>query len=331
MAIGIGRRQFITALGGATIAWPLAARAQQQALPVIGFLHAGVADGFAREIAGFRQGLHETGYDEGRNVAIEFHWAEGHYDRLPDMAADLVRRNVAVIVAAPTPTAIAAKAATSTIPIVFEIGIDPVASGLVASLNRPGGNITGIANMSVALVTKLLEVMHQVVPDTKLLAVLLNPTSEASAQIESDAARASQASLGIQVQFLPASTIGDIEAAFAKAVELHVGGLVVGADPFFVSKHMEIAALAARYRVPTIDIERDFATAGGLISYGADLADAYRLTGAYVSHILKGEKPADLPVQQSTKVEMVINLKAAKALGVIFPLPLLGRADEVIE
>jgi putative ABC transport system substrate-binding protein len=331
MAINIARRKFIAALGGTAFAWPLTARAQQSALPVIGFLHAADATGFDREMAGFRQGLHETGYDEGRNVAIEFRWAEGHYDRLPDMAADLVRRNVAVIVAAPTPTALAAKAATGTIPIVFELGIDPVAAGLVASLNRPGGNITGISNMSVALGAKRLEVMHQVVPDAKLLAVLVNPTNAGSTQTETDAARATQASLGIQVQFLPASTIGDIEAAFAKAVDLRVGGLVVGADPFFVSKHVEIAALAARYRVPTIDIQRDFATAGGLISYGADLAEAYRLTGTYVSRILKGEKPADLPVQQSTKVEMVINLKAAKALGVTFPLPLLGRADEVIE
>jgi len=331
MSLDIGRRQFISALGGAAAAWPLAARAQQPALPVIGFLHAGVADGFVGEIAGFRKGLSETGYEDGRNVAIEFRWAEDHYDRLPDMAADLVRRNVAVIVASPTPPALAAKAATATIPIVFELGVDPVASGLVASLNRPGGNITGISNMSIALISKRIEVMHQVVPDAKLLAVLVNPTNAAATQTEIDDAQATQAPLGIQVQILQASTIGDIDAAFAKAVQLRAGALVISADPFLIGKYVEIATLAARHGVPTIHVQRNFVTSGGLISYGANLFDAYQLTGAYVGRILKGEKPADLPVQQSTKIEMVINLKAAKALGVTFPLPLLGRADEVIE
>jgi putative tryptophan/tyrosine transport system substrate-binding protein len=325
------RREFISLLGGATVVWPIAARGQQSAIPVVGFLHAGVADRLPKELAGFRRGLSEAGYNEGRNIAIEFRWAEGHYDRLPDMAADLVRRNVAVIVAAPTPSALAAKAATATIPIVFELSIDPVTSGLVASLNRPGGNITGVANLGAALVAKRIEVMHQVVPDAKLIAVLVNPSNPTLNETEMEDALATQAPLGIQIQFLQARTISDIDEAFAKAVELHAGGLIIGADAFFVSKHVEIAALAARYGVPTIDIERGFATAGGLMSYGGDLVDAYHLTGVHAGRILKGEKPADLPVQQVVKVELVINLRTAKALGLTFPLSLLGRADEVIE
>jgi putative tryptophan/tyrosine transport system substrate-binding protein len=325
------RREFITLLGGAAVAWPLAARAQQPAMPVLGFLHGAVADGYTTETAGFRQGLREAGYNEGQNVAIEYRWAEGHYERLPDLAADLVRRNVAVIVAASTPAALAAKAATATIPIVFEIGVDPVASGLVASLNRPGGNITGIVNLSPAAFAKRIEMMHQILPDAKIIAVLLNPGSPTTSDATMTAARAAQAPLGIQVQFLQARTTSDIEAAFAKVVELKAGALVIDADPFFVSKQNETAALAARYGVPTIDIQRGFVTAGGLMSYGGDLVDAYRLTGGYAGRILKGEKPADLPVQQSDKIQMAINLKTAKALGLTIPLPLIGRADEIIE
>jgi putative tryptophan/tyrosine transport system substrate-binding protein len=331
MPIDIARRQFISALGSVAVAWPLGARAQQPAMPVIGFLHGGVADGFTREMEGFRLGLKETGNDENRNVAIEFRWAEGHYDRLPGLVADLIRRNVAVIVASPTPPALAAKAATATIPIVFELGTDPVAAGLVTSLNRPGGNITGISNLSVALVSKRLEVMHQIVPDAMLFAVLLNPSNLATFQTETAFAREAAATLGIRVQFLEAGTSQEIEAAFAKAAELRAGALVIGADPFFVSMQNETAALAARYGLPTIDIQRGFVTAGGLISYGGDFVDAYRLAGVYTGRILKGEKPADLPVQQSTKIEMVVNLKAAKALGITIPLAVLGRADEVIE
>jgi putative ABC transport system substrate-binding protein len=331
MAINISRRKFISAFGGTALAWPLAARAQQPAMPVIGFLHGGVADGFAREVEGFRLGLKETGIEENRNVAIEFRWAEGHYDRLPGLVADLIHHEVAVIVASPTPPALAAKAATATIPIVFELGTDPVAVGLVTSLNRPGGNITGITNLSVALVGKRLEVMHQIVPDAKLIAVLSNPSNLATFQSETDFAREAGATLGVRIQFLEASTSQEIEAAFAKAVETHAGALVIGADPFLISQQNETAGLAARYGVPTIDVQRGFVTSGGLISYGGDFVDAYRLAGGYTGRILKGEKPADLPVQQSTKIEMVVNLKAAKALGIIIPLALLGRADEVVE
>src|SRR5271155_3725562 len=266
------RRNFIKAIAGSAAAWPLAALGQQQAaMPLIGFLHAGVADSFPKELSAFRQGLSEAGYNEGRNLAIEFRWAENHNDQLPVMAADLVRRNVAVIVAAPTAGALAAKAATSTIPIVFEMGFDPVASGLVASLNRPGGNITGIINLSAALISKRIEVMHQIVPAAELIVVLVNPTVPVLAEVERNDARATQGPLGIEIQFLQASTIEEIDAAFAKTVALKAGALVLGADSFFFNEHVEIAALAARYGVPTIDIERGFATAGGLISYGADL------------------------------------------------------------
>jgi putative ABC transport system substrate-binding protein len=300
-------------------------------MPVIGFLHAGTAEGLAKETAGFREGLREAGYSDGEDVAIEYRWAEGQYDRLPELAADLVHRHVAAITAAPTPAALAAKRATDTIPIVFEIGADPVHSGLVASLNRPSGNVTGIANLSVALTAKRIEMMHQVMPDAKLIAVLVNPDNPNIIATEMDDARAAQSSLGIQIQFLEARGVGDIDAAFAKVVELRASALVVGADPLFNSKSEEIAGLAARYRVPTIDVLREFVVAGGLMSYGADRVDAYRLQGVYTGRILKGEKPADLPVQQSTKVEMLINLKTAKTLGLVFPLPILGRADEVIE
>jgi putative ABC transport system substrate-binding protein len=298
---------------------------------VVGFLHAGITDRFVKPVTAFRKGLSETGFEEKRNVSIEYRWAEGHYDRLPEMAADLVSRNVVVLLAAPTAALLAAKAATSKIPIVFELGIDPVASGVVTSLNRPGSNITGVVNLAVALMGKRIEIMHQIVPTSKVIAVLLNPTNRIVSNAEMTEALASQAALGIQIQFLEASTVADIETAFAKAAQIKAGALVVGSDPFLVNQNAETTALAVRYGLPTINIDRSFVTAGGLISYGADLVDAYYLTATYVGRILKGAKPADLPVEQSTKVEMAINLKVAKSLGLTLPLSLLGRADEVIE
>jgi putative ABC transport system substrate-binding protein len=324
------RRTFIKAVVGSFSAWPIVVRAQQPT-PVIGFMHAGVADRFVKPIIAFRKGLSETGFEEGRDVSIEYRWADGHYDRLPGMAADLISRKVAVLVAAPTAATLAAKAATSTIPIVFELGIDPVASGIVASLNRPGGNITGVMNLATALIGKRIEVIHQIVPSSKIIAVLLNPANPTVSNAETSDALASQEPLGIRIEFLKARTIADIEGAFAKAVESKAGAMVISSDPFFFSQNVETSALAARYGIPTINIDRSFVSAGGLISYGGDLDDAYHLTASYVGRILKGEKPADLPVQESTKVELSINLKAAKALGITMPTGLLVRADELIE
>ena len=327
------RREFITLAGGAVAAWPLAARAQQTTVPVVGFLHGGLADGLAikAEVGGFRSGLAETGYIEGRNVVIEYRWAEGHYDRLPDLATDLVRRNVAVIATGTTPAALAAKAATATIPIVFQFGVDPVKAGVVSSLNQPGGNVTGIVNLSPGLMAKRIELIHQVVPDAKIIAALVNPTVPAISAQEVADAQAAHTVLGIQVELLEASTLAAVDAAFSKAVELHAGALVVGSDILFIGRPVEMAALAIRLGIPSIHPSRDFVTAGGLMSYGSDFVDSYRLMGIYAGHILKGETPANLPVQQATKVEMVINLKTAKALGLTPPIALLGRADEVIE
>jgi putative tryptophan/tyrosine transport system substrate-binding protein len=314
------RREFMTLLGAVAAAlWGREAGAQQ--IPAIGFLHAGSADGYAKEVAGFKQGLRETGYVEGQNVAIEYRWADGHYEQLSDLAADLVRKRVAVIVAAPISAAIVAKDATKAIPIVFEHGADPVRFGLVASLNRPGGNITGIVNLSNTLVTKRIELMHQLVPNATSIALLVDPGVATSEAVVGDAKKAET----------KAGALQEIEAAFSRAVELQAGALVVGVGPVFNSHAQQIAELASRYRVPTSHEAREFARAGGLLSYGADLPDAYRLTGVYAARILHGDKPADLPVQQAAKIEMVINLKTAKALGITFPLALLGRADEVIE
>jgi len=326
------RREFISLVGSAAVVWPLVARAQQPALPVIGFLHGGSADGYARETAAFRQGLRETGSIDGQSVAIKYHWADGQYDRLPALAADLVRRDVAVIAAFSLPSTLAAKAATDVLPIVFEQGgVDPVRGGLVASFNRPGGNITGIVSLVGELIAKKIELMHEVAPNAALIAVLVNPGNQNIETEIRDVGGAAQALLGIQIKILRASTLSDIETAFTKIVELRVGGLVIGGDSYFHSKQEQIAALATRYAVPTIHYIREFVTVGGLMSYGADFADSYRLVGGYTGRILKGEKPADLPVQQATKVALYINLKTAKALGVTVPLPLLGRADEVIE
>jgi putative tryptophan/tyrosine transport system substrate-binding protein len=323
------RREFISLITGAT-AWPLAVRAQQPALPVVGFLHGASPDGYAPMVTAFHQGLKEAGYVEGHNVAIEYRWAEGHNDRLPALAADLVRRQVAGIVTGGTPSAFAAKAATSTIPIVFSVGIDPVRAGLVASLNRPGGNVTGVAVLTVELAAKRVQLLHELLPTASVIAVLFNPTSpltEPETSVVQDAAR----SLGLELHVLNASTESEIDKAFRTLVELRAGALIVSVDPFLTNHRAQIVALAARHAVPAIYGVREFAIAGGLMSYGNDLADAYRQEGIYAGKILSGAKPADLPVQQVVRVEFVINLKTAKTLGLTFPNTLLGSADEAIE
>jgi putative tryptophan/tyrosine transport system substrate-binding protein len=317
-------------VGGASLAWPLAAHAQNTGTPVIGFLHGASPEEYAPMVRAFRQGLKEAGYVDGHNVAIEYRWALGQYDRLQTMAVEFVRRQVAVIVAGGTPPALAAKAATSTIPIVILVGIDPVQLGLVGSLNRPGGNVTGLVILAVDLAPKKLELLHEILPTAATIAMLVNPTSPlggAETTAVQDAAR----SLGLQLHVLNASTESEIDTAFGTLVELRASALVVGVDPFLNSRRSQIVALAARHGVPAVYGVRDFATAGGLMSYGTDLADNYRQGGAYAGKILKGAKPTDLPVQQVTKVELVINLKTAKRLGLTLPTTLLGRADEVIE
>ena len=324
------RREFITLMGASMAAWPRAAHAQQPAMPVIGFLHAASPEAYAAMMAAFRQGLKETGYVEGHNVAIEYRWAEGHYDRLPALAADLVRRQVAEIVTVGAPAALAAKAASSTIPIVILVGVDPVQLGLVAGLNRPGGNVTGLAGLAVELAGKRLEVLHELLRISAAVALLVNPNNpqtEAETKGVRDAAR----SLGLQLHVLDASTEGEIDAAFETLIELRAGALLVSVDSFLLNQQDQIVALAARRAVPAIYGVREFAAAGGLMSYGPDLADAYRQVGIYAGKILKGAKPANLPVQLAVRVEFVINLKTAKTLGLTFPITLLGRADEVIE
>jgi putative tryptophan/tyrosine transport system substrate-binding protein len=326
------RREFITLLGGAAAAWPGIAGAQQPGIPILGFLHAASAGGYAKETAAVLSGLEATGFIEGRNLRIEYRWADGQYDRLRDLAADLVERRVNIIVAMPTVSALAAKSVTTTIPIVFEGAVDPVRLGLVTSLNRPGANITGIINLAVSLISKRIELIHELVPNAKTIAVLLNPTTNPIIveSVRTESAIAERA-LGIKVEILQADTLSGIEAAFLKVADMRQAALVAGVDPFFDSKWKETAELAVRYRVPTSHEVRDFVAAGGLMSYAADLPEAYRLTGVYAGRVLKGEKPAELPVQQASKVTMVINLKAAKALGITVPISLLGRADEVIE
>jgi ABC-type uncharacterized transport system substrate-binding protein len=325
------RREFISLLGGAAAAWPLAARAQQPAMPVIGFLSSETPSGYANRVAAFRQGLSEAGYVEGQNVAIEYRWAESHNDRLPTLAADLVRRPVAVIAAAGTVATVAARAATTTIPIVFSMAVDPVAEGFVATLARPGGNLTGVTSLNVEIGPKRLELLHEVVPSATNMALLVNPTNPSLAEPFSRALQAAARALGLQLHVLHASSEREIEAAFETLVNMRTGGLVIMPDQLFLARTEQLAALTVRHAVPSVHLFRKFAAAGGLMSYGTDEAEYYRLVGIYVGRILNGEKPSDLPVQQVTKVELIINLKTARALGLSIPLPLAGRADELIE
>jgi putative tryptophan/tyrosine transport system substrate-binding protein len=331
MASHIGRRKFLATLGGAAVAWPLVVRAQQPAMPVIGYLDAGAPETSARLAAAFRKGLAETGYTESRNVAIEYRWARNEYDRLSEMASDLVRRQVIVIAAmGGSPTALAAKAATTTIPIVFGFGGDPVQTGLVASLNRPGGNITGVVTMNLELAAKRLGLLHELVPEATRFAVLINANNSAAASLTRDALAAT-APARWQIEFLAVSTNRDLSAAFASLAQKRADALMVTPELLFVSRRVQLLTLAARYAVPTIYPSREFTEAGGLMSYGSSFTDMYRQAGIYTGRILKGEKPADLPVMQPTTFELVINLQTAQALGIDVPPTLLARADEVIE
>ena len=325
------RRAFIWLIGGAAAAWPLAARAQQAALPVIGFLGPGSAESDAFRATAFRQGLTESGYVDGQNVTIDFRWAEDHLDRLPAMATDLVHRQVAVIATSSTPAALAAKAATNTIPMVFETAADPVKLGLVASLSRPGGNVTGVTSMGAEVSPKGLELLHELLPTARLMALLVNPADPALAVPQARQVLSAANTLGIELHVLNASTERDFDAAFDKLMQLRAGGLVIAGDALFTGHIEQLAALTLHHAVPAIYQRREFAAAGGLMSYGGSVTETHRLAGIFTGRILKGEKPADLPVQQSTKVELYINMKTAKALGLTLPLTLLGRADEVIE
>jgi putative ABC transport system substrate-binding protein len=327
------RRDFITLLGGAAAASPPVARAQQPAMPVIGYLDPGSSlDRESRGITpAFRHGLVEAGYIEGRNVGIEYRWADNQYDRLPALASDLVRRRVALIASTgSTAAALAAKGATTTIPIVFTMGADPVSVGLVASLNRPGGNITGVSFLATQAAAKMLQVLHEIIPSAAVVAALINPTNPNS-EIEKGDLQGAARVLGLELYFLNASNERDIDAAFETLVQRRTGALYVEGDPFFGSRRRQLAALTLRHTIPAIFQSRDFPEIGGLMSYGTDVREAARIAAGYVARILKGDRPADLPVQQSTKVELVINLATAKALGLTVPLPLLASADEVIE
>jgi putative ABC transport system substrate-binding protein len=326
----VRRRDFIKAIAGSAAAWPLAARAQQPGMPVVGFLGTRASGDDPQLLTAFARGLKEAGYVEGQNVAIEYRFAENQYDRLAALAADLVRRQVALI-AANGVAAQAAKAATATIPIVFTAGFDPVAVGLVASLNRPGGNITGVGILDVELGPKRLQLLHELVPTATMIAVLVNPTDPARAEATLKQLQAAADTLGLQLHALNASTDRDFDAVFASLAQLQAGGLVIGGEPFFNSRSQQLGALTIRHAVPTIYQFHTFAAAGGLASYGTSLTDSYRQAGLYSGRILKGESPADLPVVQSAKVELIINLRTAKMLGLTVPLSLLGRADEVIE
>jgi putative tryptophan/tyrosine transport system substrate-binding protein len=325
------RREFITLLGGAAAVWPLAARAQQPAMPVIGFLNSESPNLYAHLVRAFREGLSESGYVEGRNVAIEYRWAEGRYDQLPALVADLIRRQVTVIAANSPAAVLAAKAATTTIPIVFTTGYDPVAAGLVASLSRPGGNLTGVTSLTAEVGPKRVELLHEVVPTATSIALLVNPAAGAMHETISKDLQAAARKFGLQTHVLHASAVQDLDTVFATVTQLQPGGLVIGSDPFFNSQSKQLAALAIRHAMPTAYQYREFAAAGGLLSYGGSLTGMYHQFGVQTGRILKGDKPADVPVQQATKVELIINMKTAKALGLTVPITLLGRADEVIE
>ena len=326
------RREFITLLGGAAVAWPLVVRAEQLAMPVIGYLGVSSFETSAgRSLFAFKRGLAETGYAEDRNVTIEYRWAEDQYDRLPGLAKELVQRRVAVLVAAGSPAALPAKGATTVIPTVFMIGSDPVELGLVASLNHPGGNLTGVAYLNVEVAPKRLELLHQFVPAAKSIALLVNPAFPVVAEAQEKELEFAARTLGLHLLLVNASNPIEIEDAFATLVRDRVGALQIGVDPLFGNHVDQLVALATRHKVPTIYPWREFTAAGGLMNYGASIPDAFRQVGVYTGQILKGAKPADLPVQRPTKLRLVLNLKAAKALGIEFPQTLLARADEVIE
>ena len=323
------RRTFIAALGGAA-AWPVVARTQRT-IPVISFLNIASSDGYRPMVNAFRQGLQESGYVEGPDVKIEYRWAEGQIDQLPAMAAELVRSQVSVIAATSTPAALAAKAATTTIPIIFEMAGDPVSLGLVAGLDRPGGNVTGVANLNIGITPKRLQLLYEVVPTARSVALLVNPANPTVAETQARETRSAAQTLGVDLHVLNASSERDFDAVVASLIQLQAGGLVIAAEPLFRSRETQLGELTVRHAVPAIFTGRDFAAAGGLLSYGADARETYRLAGIYTGRILRGEKPANLPVQQSTLVELIINLKTAKTLGITIPIPLLGRANEVIE
>jgi putative ABC transport system substrate-binding protein len=325
------RRDFIRTVVGAAATWPLTARAQPLSVPVIGFLSSTSPDGYGSYLSAFREGLSEAGFVEGKNVIVEYRWAEDRYERLPELAADLVRRRVVLIAATGgSPAALAAKSATTTIPIVFQIGVDPVKAGLVASLSRPGGNITGFANLALEIGPKRLELLHSVVPNATELAVLINP-ARSNAQVETKDIQAAADRIRVGLHVLHASSERDFENVFATSAKLKLGGVVISGDPFFNTRSEQLAATAVRYATPAIYQFHEFAAAGGLASYGSSIKNTHREAGIYTGRILKGEKPADLPVQEPTKVELIINLKTAKALGLEIPPSILTSADEVIE
>ena len=326
------RRKFLALAGGVAVAWPLVGRAQQPAVPVIGYLGITSPEAFASRLLAFRQGLAETGYHEGRNLAIEYRWADSRFDRLPILASDLVGRRPSVIVTAgSTAAALDVKAATTTVPIVFEIGGDPLAAGVVSSLSRPGGNVTGVTSLNVEVNPKRLELLHELIPNVKTVGLLVNPADRTVTEPLVPQMQAAARMLGLELHILQVSAEADIEPAFARLAELGAGGLVIPSGPFFVSQGPRLATLALRRGVPATFYTREFADAGGLASYGGNLTESHRLSGHYAGRILKGEKPGDLPVQQVTRVELIINLRSAKALGLDVPRQLIARADEVIE
>jgi putative tryptophan/tyrosine transport system substrate-binding protein len=324
------RRDFIALIGGAASAWPLAAPAQQGTMPVIGFVNAASPQAYESMLSAFLKGLNESGFIEDQNVKIEYRWAQGEVDRLPAMVADLVQHVVTVIAATGTPAALAAKAATKTIPIVFETGSDAVQLGLVTSLNRPGGNVTGIGQLAVEIAPKRVELLHEAIPTARLIALLVDQTDPVSSKTTQGVQAAAQ-SLGLELHVMNVSTDRDLDAVFATLVQLRAGGLVISGGQFLNSRSKRLGTLALQYALPAIFPYRDLALSGGLMSYGTSITDAYRLAGIYVGRVIKGEKPADLPVQQATKIELILNLRTARTLGITVPQSLLGRADEIIE